>query len=192
VDVLSSYADAVRRNHERVDAVHTGQLGDPTPCTDWDVQALIGHITGGYRMFAAALGHPLPPGPTPANTAGTDPAELAGLHRAAGEAAIAAFGTPDALERTVSLPIGDVPGHMALGLALTDAVVHGWDLGTATGQDATIDEGLAAVLLAGAEQSIGPQMRQPDGAMPAFAPPVAIAAQQPAAERLIAFLGREP
>jgi hypothetical protein len=33
VDILSSYADAVRRNHERVAAIDTGQLGDPTPCT---------------------------------------------------------------------------------------------------------------------------------------------------------------
>jgi hypothetical protein len=31
-----------------------------------------------------------------------------------------------------------------------------------------------------------------DGALPVFAPPVAIDAQHPAADRLIAFLGRQP
>ena len=184
MDLLSCYADAVRRNHQRVDAVHRGQLGDPTPCTDWDVRALIGHITGGYHMFAAGLGQPIP--------ADESPTEPASQHRTAGEAAIAAFAAPGALERTVSLPIGAVPGHMALALALTDAVVHGWDLATATGQDTTIDDELAAVLLGGAEQMVGPQMRQPDGAMPVFAPPVAVGAQRPAADRLIAFLGRTP
>jgi hypothetical protein len=43
-------------------------------------------------------------------------------------------------------------------MALTDAVVHGWDLAVATGQDATIDDRVAGPLLAGvsltAERSI--------------------------------------
>jgi uncharacterized protein (TIGR03086 family) len=180
MDLLNSYADAVRRNHERVAAVETGRLGDPTPCSEWDVGALIGHLTGGYQMFAAALGRPVPD------------AETAGHYRGAGEAAIAAFSSPGALDRSVSLPVGDMPGHMALALALTDAVVHGWDLATATGQDTTIDDELAAVLLAGAEQMVGPPMRQPDGAMPVFAPPVTVGSERPAADRLIAFLGRTP
>jgi uncharacterized protein (TIGR03086 family) len=184
VDLLSSYAEAVRRNHDRVAAVDVRQLGDPTPCSEWDVQALIGHLTGGYQMFAAALGHPMSPDATPADTAG--------LHHASGEAAITAFGTAGALERTVTLPVGDVPGHLALALALTDAVVHGWDLAKATGQDTSIDEELATVLLAGAEQLVGPQMRQPDGPRPVFAPAVAIGPDRLAADRLIAFLGRTP
>jgi uncharacterized protein (TIGR03086 family) len=90
------------------------------------------------------------------------------------------------------LPIGEVPGRVALGLALTDAVVHGWDLAKATGQDASIDEDLAAMLLAGAEGSIGADMRQPGGAMAVFAQPVAVGADQPTGERLVGFLGRQP
>jgi len=173
MDLRNSYADAVRRNDERIDAVRPDQLGGPTPCTDWDVEALIGHITGGYKMFAVALGRP----------AGTG---------TAGEAAVAAFAVPDVMQRTVNLPIGAVPGDVALALALTDAVVHGWDLAKATGQDTAIDEEVAAALLAGLEPLIGPQLRQPDGAMPVFAPPVPIGPDRPAADRLIAFLGRRP
>jgi uncharacterized protein (TIGR03086 family) len=184
MDMLSSYTEAVRRNHDRVAAVDPARLGDPTPCTDWDVRALIGHLIGGYQMFAVGLGHPAPPGTTPDDTAG--------VHRATGEAAIVAFAAPGALDRTVTLPVGDVPGHVALALALTDAVVHGWDLATATGQDTTIDDEIAAVLLAGAEQMVGPQMRQPDGAMPVFAPVVPVGPDRPAADQLIAFLGRTP
>jgi uncharacterized protein (TIGR03086 family) len=187
MDMLSAYADAVRRNHERLDAISADQLGDPTPCTEWDVRALVGHIVGGYQMFAAALGHPLPAAVEP-----TDAAGLAAQHRTTGEAAIAAFATPDALQRTVHLPVGEVPGQVALGLALTDAVVHGWDLAKATGQDTAIDDGLAAALLTGAEGSITGQMRQPDGAMPVFAQPVPISGQRPAGDRLVAFLGRQP
>lgn len=186
MDLLNSYTDAVRRNHERVDAVHAGQFGEPTPCTEWDVHALIGHIIGGYEMFTVALGHPGPPDEIPAD------ADTARRHRAAGEAAIAAFAATGARQRTASLPVGEVPGHVALALALTDAVVHGWDLATATGQDTSIDEELAAALLAGAEQLVGPQMRQPDGAMAVFAPAVTIGPERAAADRLIAFLGRQP
>ena len=184
MDMLSSYAGAVRRNHDRVDAIDPGRLGDPTPCTEWEVRTLVGHLTGGYQMFAAALGYPVPAGATPDDTAG--------VHRASGEAAIAAFGAAGALDGTVTLPVGEVPGHVALALALTDAVVHGWDLAKATGQDTSIDEELAAVLLAGVEQMVGPQMRQPDGPMPVFAAPVAVGPDDPAADRLIAFLGRRP
>jgi uncharacterized protein (TIGR03086 family) len=191
MDILSAYADAVRRNHIRVDGVQADQLGDKTPCTEWDVRTLIEHIVGGYQMFVTALGQPQPVAAEPIDSAATA-TDLADLHRTAGEAAISAFGTPDALHRTVTLPIGDVPGGMALRLALTDAVIHGWDLASATGQDTSIDEELAATLLTVAEQVVGPQTRQPDGAMPVFAQPVTIDPQRPAADRLIAFLGRQP
>ena len=182
MDMINVYADAVRRNQQRVENLRTDQLDDPTPCTEWTVQALLDHIIGGYRMFATALGATVP-------ESAADPAPA---HRAAGDAAVRAFGAAGALDGTVTLPVGEVPGHVALALALTDAVVHGWDLARATGQDTSIDEDLATALLAGAEQMVGPQMRQPDGAMPVFAQPVTIGPDQPAADRLIAFLGRTP
>ena len=91
MDILGTYADAVRRNHDRVNAVTTPQLGDPTPCTDWDVRTLVEHITGGYQMFAAAFGHPLSSATTPGDVADTA-ARLAARHCSSGEAAIAARG----------------------------------------------------------------------------------------------------
>jgi uncharacterized protein (TIGR03086 family) len=133
-------------------------------------------------MFATALGATVPEPPT----------DLAATHRAAGDAAVRAFGAPGALQRSVVLPVGQVPGEVALGLALTDAVVHGWDLAKATGQDTTIDESLATMLLAGLEQSVTADMRQPGGAMPVFAPAFPVDAGRPAGERLVAFLGRQP
>jgi hypothetical protein len=48
------------------------------------------------------------------------------------------------------------------------------------------------MLLAGAEGSIGADMRQPGGAMAVFAQPVAVGADQPTGERLVGFLGRQP
>jgi uncharacterized protein (TIGR03086 family) len=180
MDMINLYADAVQRNQKRVENLRTDQFDDPTPCTEWTVRALLDHIIGGYRMFATALGATVP-------EAADDPAAA---HRAAADAAVRAFGAPDARQRSLVLPVGEVSGEAALGLALTDAVVHGWDLAKATGQDTTIDESLATMLLAGLEQSITADMRQPGG--PVFAPPVPVDAGRPAGDRLVAFLGRRP
>jgi hypothetical protein len=60
------------------DADEQAGLGDPTPCTEWDVETLLGHIVGGYQMFAAALGA------APPAAAGDG---WAARHRTAGEAA---------------------------------------------------------------------------------------------------------
>jgi len=187
VDMLSAYAEAIHRNQLRVDVVGTDQLSDPTPCTDWDVHALIGHIIAGYQMFATACGTAPAAGGTSVTAR-----ELAAAHRAAASGALSAFSSPNAMQQIVQLPVGAVPGSVALGLALTDAVVHGWDLAKATGQDLSIEEGLAAMLLAGAQDSIGPDMRQPGGVMPVFAQPIAVAPDRPSGEHLVAFLGREP
>ena len=46
-------------------------------------------------------------------------------------------------------------GLQALGAALTEAVVHSWDLAKATGQDTSIDDDLASTLLAQLEATIG-------------------------------------
>jgi uncharacterized protein (TIGR03086 family) len=182
MDMINVYADAIQRNQKRVENVRTDQLDGATPCTEWTVRALLDHIIGGYRMFATALGAPVPEVAD----------DAAAAHRAAGDAAVRAFGAPGALQRSLVLPVGEVPGEAALGLALTDAIVHGWDLAKATGQDTTIDEPLATMLLAGLEQSITADMRQPGGGMPVFAPPVPIEAGRPAGDRLVAFLGRQP
>jgi uncharacterized protein (TIGR03086 family) len=182
MDMINLYAAAVQRNQKRVENLRTDQLDGPTPCTEWTVRALLDHIIGGYRMFATALGTTVP----------ESAADPAADHRAAGDAAVRAFGAPDAMQRLLVLPLGEVPGEAALGLALTDAVVHGWDLAKATGQDTTIDESLATMLLAGLEQSVTADMRQPGGGMPVFAAPVPVDAGRPAAERLVAFLGRQP
>jgi hypothetical protein len=57
-----------------------------------------------------------------------------------------------------------------------------------TGQDTAIDDALASILLA----TVGQDMRQPDGAVPVFAQPVAVGDDAPTADRLVAFLGRPP
>ena len=159
----------------------------PTPCTDWDVRALVAHVVAGNRLIADVLA-----GLTtveefraaaPADPLGDDPLAA---YRAAGDAVVAAFTVPGALERPVTVPFGTVPGAVALHLRLTDVLVHGWDLARATGQQAAVPPGLAEQELA---FSAGAVQQLPPGRSPFDAPQEA-AEDAPALDRLAALLGR--
>jgi uncharacterized protein (TIGR03086 family) len=46
------------------------------------------------------------------------------------------------MDRTVHLSFGDFPGREYVMQLFADLVIHGWDLGVATGQDARLDPDL--------------------------------------------------
>jgi uncharacterized protein (TIGR03086 family) len=169
--------------------VKADQLEDPTPCESWKVKDLINHIVGGPYFFAASTQDGQSPG---ADSGGKDytAADIVAAFDQGVAAAVAAFDTPGALEKLVTLPFGRMPGAALMGLASTDTFTHAWDLAHATGQDTDLDPELAAQLLAGAKVAIGDGSRGPDGTAP-FGP------QQPApdgateADKLAAFMGRK-
>ncbi len=119
------------------------QWDAPTPCSDWTVRDLVNH-NAAENWWASSLMD----GRTveevgdryEGDVLGEDP--VAGFDASA-VAARRAFEGPDALERTVHLSFGDVPGQVYLGQRTTDLLVHGWDLAVATGQDTDFDPDLA-------------------------------------------------
>lgn len=180
---LAQLATALDATGALVAAVRTDQWSAPTPCADWSVRELLNHLVGGNAAFAAILTGRTPPDRA-ADHLGDDPAAA---YRAAGEALRAAFDEPGVLERVVSVPIGPVPGRVALHLRITEILVHGWDVATATGQPTT---GLPADL---AEHELvfsrGKLGDLPPGRRP-FAPSQAVTDHAPAIDRLAALLGR--
>ena len=46
------------------------------------------------------------------------------------------------MQASVAVSYGPVPGEVYAGHRLIDVLIHGWDLATATGQDAELDPGL--------------------------------------------------
>ena len=116
--------------------------------------------------------------------------EHVGTYQQAAKGALEAFRAPGAMERMFALPPGDTPGSVALGIALADVAVHGWDLAKATGQEASIDDDIAEVVYQMTTQMMAPKGRFPR--LTAFNDPVEIGADAAPTDRLVAYLGRRP
>jgi uncharacterized protein (TIGR03086 family) len=181
------YARAVERTRPVVAGIKRDQLSDPTPCSDWDVRTLFNHLIGGFVTFgSAAEGRAVDLASPDDHAAG----DLVEVYDQTSSEARAAFAAPGALEREFTLTSGKTPGSVVLGLALADAVVHGWDLARATGQEIVIDDDIGEALY-----GMTSSMMQPNGSYPrgdSFADPVEVGPDATSGEKLLAYLGRTP
>jgi uncharacterized protein (TIGR03086 family) len=161
--------------------VAPGQRGLRTPCPEWDVAALEGHLIGWLRYFTSrAKGEEPDPDPG-ATQAGEDPAGEFGATVAELLRAL------HAAEASGAEPASGQPAPAMLRTMLTgEYVVHGWDLATATGQAVPFTDAEAEVAL-GMRSMLTPEAR---GSM--FGPELPIADDAPALARLVAFAGRRP
>ncbi len=107
------------------------------------------------------------------------PARLAELARA--------WQQPDAWQGMTRVGGVDLPGEVAGSVALTEVVIHGWDVARATGQPFECDSGTTQALLAHLSQvaAEGPV----EGL---FGPAVEVGDDAPALDRAIALSGRDP
>jgi uncharacterized protein (TIGR03086 family) len=133
-----------------VAGVGPGQWHDGTPCSEWDVRALVQHLLYEQRWVP-----PLFQGLTieqvgdrfEGNLLGGDATAWPGLLASAIKDAHAAVAQPGALDRTVHLSYGDASGREYVLQLTADLAIHAWDLARATGQDDTLDPGAVTLLL---------------------------------------------
>jgi uncharacterized protein (TIGR03086 family) len=138
-DVPDLYRRATAAFGEHLHAVPAERWGAPTPCTQWDVRALVNHLVSEKRWLP-----PLLAGATIAEVGdrfegdllGDDPKAI--WHDAAKEA-VAAMQEGGAMERTVHLSFGDFPGREYGMQIFADTLIHGWDLARAIGDDERMD-----------------------------------------------------
>ncbi|MEV0245095.1 TIGR03086 family metal-binding protein [Nocardia sp. NPDC050712] len=167
-----------------VAAITAEQLTAATPCREWDVRAVLNHLVGGMHLFAAALSGMDAGAGHDDDWLSSDPQ---GAFGAAAEIDRAAWHRPDALEATVEIGLGALPGHFAAAVHLTELVVHGVDLAVAIDRPDLADDQLCADLLTlMAEQGGLDAFRKPG----MFDAAVEIAADAPAHRRLLAYAGR--
>ena len=122
------------------------QWNATSPCTDWDVRALVDHVVRWNVLTPELLaGRSLAEidAPFERDVLGQDPAAAA---QSSMQQAIDAFDAPGALERIVPHPFGAVPGAQVVYLRLFDNAIHGWDLARALGINARIDPDIAETL----------------------------------------------
>jgi uncharacterized protein (TIGR03086 family) len=171
-----------------VGGITDGQLHDPTPCTDYDVEQLRDHVVGWLTTFAAGFADPGGQAPWASLDGYQAPADAAAQVRAAADSLTRAI-RAGAAGRPLRLGDSAMPGDMALGMILWEYQVHGWDLARATGQRWSPPA-------AAAEESLGfaPAMLTDDyqGDGKAFAKPVSVPGTAPPLDRLLGLSGRDP
>jgi uncharacterized protein (TIGR03086 family) len=191
MELLTAFEGAVASTAEIVKGTPANDLEAPTPCSEWDVRALLNHVIGTLWLAEGLLSdqpprYPMVPGGLPpADLAGADPAAA---YAEASAAALAAASAGDALTRVHVTPLGEMPGPGVAGFTTLDILVHGWDLATATGQPADLDGRLAAHVLDFAARALG----TPESRAGRIGPAVPAPAGAPVTSRLVAYLGRQP
>ncbi|AUG77069.1 hypothetical protein CFP65_2228 [Kitasatospora sp. MMS16-BH015] len=187
-DPRPGYQAALDQLEKLVATITPEQLSLPTPCSEYDLRALLSHVIGGIHRIAY-VGEGGHAGDVVAATGEiADDAWPAVLTRA--RARVTAAWADDArLDAVAVAPWGEVPGRAALGGYVMEAVTHTWDIARATGQEAALDDTLAEAALAVAKFVLPAERRGDD--VP-FGPVQPIADDAPAYHQLAAWLGRRP
>ncbi len=185
-DIHTHLANALGATGEIIGGVEATQWSAPSTCEEWTVRELVEHLVGGCALTAAVLsGQDALARP---GYAETTEAELLQAYQRASTDVIETLQRPGALEQTVRVGFGPVPGGVAVRLCLVEAIVHGWDIAQSTQQGAEFDEAAVAVALnfSGDMMSQIPVERSP------FDPPQSIAPDAAPLHQLLALLGRSP
>lgn len=186
------YARASAQTATLIAAVEPTRLGDPTPCAEFDVRALLEHLvteTDRLSGVGEGLGGSERPGDGDTQSAGVPDDGWAKAYDRSRNRLAAAWAEDAKLDASVPMPWGKVPGRAALAACVMETVTHTWDLAQATGWSGALDEELGEFALGAARQSLPAGRR--GGAVP-------FAAVREAPEgadvygQLAAWLGREP
>lgn len=184
LDMLDALDAAFAHTQGIVAGVAPDQLDSPTPCPEWDLRALLGHMLGVVANCGrgagggALLGSPLT---LPLRT------DLPGQFRDEAGRTVAAWRSCPP-EGKVDIGAGPMPAAAAMGINLLDTATHSWDIARASGQEARLPDELATMLLGLSGGIVTDDLR----AFAGFEPPVSVRADAPTTDRLMAFLGRHP
>jgi uncharacterized protein (TIGR03086 family) len=166
--------------------VAPGEMTLPTPCADWDLEALLAHLAASMADLESALrtGHldleaddPATPDPD-----GDDPVELLRDRAANLLFACYAHHGPDRFVLVGGLPL---PAGIVTCTGAVEIAVHGWDVRAARGRGSPIPPALATQML-----RLSPLLVT--GREGLFGTPVRVPAQASPGDQLVAYLGRHP
>ncbi|MEU9961904.1 TIGR03086 family metal-binding protein [Streptomyces sp. NPDC050982] len=165
------------------------QLDAVTPCPEYAVRHLLGHLAGLSVAFRDAgrkdLGATTDTDPT-SRLPDVMPGWRAELPKVLGELA-EAWRDPAAWTGETRAGGVELPGEVAGIVAADELVVHGWDLARATGQPYAPD----AAALNAAYEMLAPSVDDPSRGT-IFGPVVPVPEGAPLLDRVIGLSGRDP
>ncbi len=199
IDPRPIFDRAIATGGSVIARVRPDQLAAPTPCSEMDVRAMLGHLVGVLDRIAA-LGQgedPFAVTETPAPDDGWSDAWTTSARRAAD-----AWSDDALLEQPMALPWIQGNGAEVLASYFSELTVHTWDVAIATGQQPDWDDAVVAAALAARDfipaenrralfEEISAAMGLDEVAIP-FAEQVRVPDDAPAIDRLVAWNGRDP
>jgi uncharacterized protein (TIGR03086 family) len=186
-DTIGLLERALDQTAEIVAAVGPEQSSLPTPCSGWDVGALVRHLVAqDLRNFTVAARGETADWQAPTEDPGDDWASAfrEGARRLLDTWRRADLDQPVPMPGGAEAPLGSRASHQ-----ITELAVHGWDLARATGQTRELDPELAEHALAWSRPMLRPEFRGPDKA---FDLEVPVDGDAPAYDRLAGWFGRDP
>jgi uncharacterized protein (TIGR03086 family) len=170
--------------------VRPGEMALPTPCPDWDLGTLLGHLGDSMADLETALrtGHldlERPPDPPAEVPAPGDPVDVLRDRAAALLSVSYCYAGPERFVAVGGLP---VPASLVVCTGALEIAVHGWDVSAALGGGAPgipIPAALATPMLRLCPLLVA-------GREGLFAVPVEVPARASPGDRLVGYLGRHP
>jgi uncharacterized protein (TIGR03086 family) len=187
-DPRPAFFAAARAACDVVAAVSPDQLTAPTPCTDYDVRALLGHLVAVFRRVTSVAGGVPAIGHAPLVTGVADDGWGAAARSALHDVE-AAWADPAVLHREMVLPFGTLRGAAALAAYTGEVLTHTWDVAVSTGQSPVWDDEVLTDALAAIRNKLPAGTRGPG--IP-FADAVPVRDDAPVIDRLVAWQGRDP
>jgi uncharacterized protein (TIGR03086 family) len=171
-DSIKMLSRALDQTGDVLADIHRDQLSDPTPCPDWDVAHLIGHVVGAPARFTEAL-------------LGGDPDWSAPPEPVVGDWTAKFRSDADDLIHAWHQQ-GDQAEEGAADWQIAELAVHTWDLVRATGQDRDLNPEVAERGYAFMSKALTPENRGK-----VFDPEVEAPPDADPYDRIAAFAGRD-
>jgi uncharacterized protein (TIGR03086 family) len=129
------------------EAARTTTLNTKTPCTDWDLRALLNHTILWTSYSAERRAHGESVAEELMSKDFTADPGFAQDYQAQVQRAVQAWSDPRAWERDLNVMGSSTPAADIAAMLIMEMVLHGWDIARATGQEYRADDALAQALL---------------------------------------------
>jgi uncharacterized protein (TIGR03086 family) len=183
MEPIEQLAHIVPTLNALVDRIDPAQLNDPTPCDRFTVHDVLDHMMVGGGTFAYMFRGEEAPEITAPPVYGRVPAAE---FSATMNGLLDAMKTPGAMDRTITTPMGEMPGSAFARFVAFDGTVHAWDLATAAGLPIELPTEVVDAVDEFARSAVSDEMRDGDTFKQATEAPESATPL----ERLVAFSGR--